>query len=169
MTANSLRAALYARVSTEHQAKANTIGSQMDAIKLRIAQDGLKLDPELEFVDDGYSGEALERPALERLRDQVAAGAVNRVYVLSPDRLARKYAYQVLLVEELQQAGTEVVFLNHPVQPDARRRVAPASPGHHRRIRAGQDPGAQPAREARSGPGGRRERLQPGPLRISLH
>jgi site-specific DNA recombinase len=117
MAASSLRAALYARVSTEHQAKANTVGSQMDALKQRIADDGLKLDPELVFVDDGYSGEALERPALERLRDQVAAGAVDRVYVLSPDRLARKYAYQVLLVEELQRAGTEVVFLNHPVDP----------------------------------------------------
>src|SRR5262249_8114068 len=53
----------------------------------------------------------------ERLRDQVAAGAVDRVYVLSPDRLARKYAYQVLLVEELQRAGAEVIFLNHPVDP----------------------------------------------------
>jgi site-specific DNA recombinase len=117
MTASSLRAALYARVSTEHQAKAHTIGSQLDALRQRIAHDGLKLDPELVFIDDGYSGEVLERPALERLRDQVAAGAVDRVYVLSPDRLARKYAYQVLLVEELQRAGAEVVFLNHPVDP----------------------------------------------------
>jgi site-specific DNA recombinase len=117
MAPNSMRAALYARVSTEHQAKAHTIDSQTDSLKQRIAQDGLGLDPELVFVDDGYSGEALERPALERLRDQVAAGAVDRVYVLSPDRLARKYAYQVLLVEELNRAGTEVVFLNHPVDP----------------------------------------------------
>jgi site-specific DNA recombinase len=115
MAQTSLRAAIYARVSTEHQAKANTISSQLDALKQHVANDGLSLDPELVFVDDGYSGEALERPALERLRDQVSAGAVDRVYVLSPDRLARKYAYQVLLVEEFQRTGTEVVFLNHPV------------------------------------------------------
>ena len=117
MASGTLRTALYARVSTEQRAKANTISSQVDALRQRIEQDGLGLDPELVFVDDGYSGEALERPALERLRDQAAAGAVDRVYVLSPDRLARKYAYQVLLVEELQRAGTEVVFLNHPVDP----------------------------------------------------
>jgi site-specific DNA recombinase len=52
------------------------------------------------------------RLALERLRDRVAAGAVDRLYVHSPDRLARKYAYQVLLVDEFQRAGVEVVFLN---------------------------------------------------------
>src|SRR5262249_49439617 len=115
MASGTLRAALYARVSTEQQAKANTIGSQMDALRQRIQQDGLGLDPELVFVDDGYSGEALARPALERLRDQAAGGAVDRVYCLSPDRLARKCAVPVLLVEELQRAGAEVVFLNHPV------------------------------------------------------
>src|SRR5262249_56077120 len=116
MASGTLRAALYARVSTEQQAKANTIGSQMDALRQRIQQDGLGLDPELVFVDDGYSGEALERPALERLRDQAAAGAVDRVYFLSPDRLPRKYAYQVLLVGELQRAAAQVVFL-HPPPP----------------------------------------------------
>jgi DNA invertase Pin-like site-specific DNA recombinase len=53
------------------------------------------------------------RPALERLRDQAAAGVIDRLYVHSPDRLARRYAYQVLLVDELQRAGVELVFLNH--------------------------------------------------------
>src|SRR5262249_52168948 len=77
MAASSLRAALYARVSTEHQAKVHTIGSELDALKQRMAHDGLKLDPELVFIDDGYSGEVLERHALERLRDQVAAGAAT--------------------------------------------------------------------------------------------
>jgi site-specific DNA recombinase len=57
----------------------------------------------------------LVRPALERLRDQAAAGAVDRLYVYSPDRLARNYAYQVLLLEEWQRWGVEVVFLNQPL------------------------------------------------------
>ena len=64
------------------------------------------------FIDDGYSGATLVRPALERLRDLAAAGGVDRVYVHSPDRLARKYAYQVLLLDELATVGVEVVFLN---------------------------------------------------------
>src|SRR2546428_14051652 len=66
----------------------------------------------MQFLDEGYSGATLIRPALERLRDVIAAGAVDRVYVHSPDRLARKYAYQVLLVEEFRRAGVEVIFLN---------------------------------------------------------
>jgi site-specific DNA recombinase len=109
------RIALYARVSTDKQAQSHTIDSQVNAIKERIAQEGLKLDAELCFCDDGVSGETLERPALERLRDEAASGTIDRVYIHSPDRLARKYAFQVLLVEELRRAGVQVVFLNHPV------------------------------------------------------
>jgi site-specific DNA recombinase len=107
------RAALYARVSSEQQAQAHTIASQVQAIEQRIAQEGLSLEPELRFLDDGYSGATLVRPALERLRDMASAGAIDRLYVHSPDRLARKYAYQVLLVDELQRCGVELVFLNH--------------------------------------------------------
>src|SRR5262245_66309608 len=66
----------------------------------------------MQFLDEGYSGATLVRPALERLRDVSAAGSVDRLYVHSPDRLARKYAYQVLLVDEFRRAGVEVVFLN---------------------------------------------------------
>ena len=65
-------------------------------------------------MDDGYSGATLARPALEQLRDLAAAGALDRVYVHSPARLARRYAYQVLLVDELHRAGVEIVFLNRP-------------------------------------------------------
>ena len=105
--------ALYARVSSEQQAQAGTIASQISALQERIVQDGFAVTGELSFVDEGYSGATLIRPALERLRDAVANGAVDRVYVHSPDRLARKYAYQVLLVDELRRAGVEIVFLNH--------------------------------------------------------
>ena len=80
--------------------------------KLRVAEDGLALPEERQFVDEGYSGATLIRPALERLRDLIAAGGVDRLYVHSPDRLARKYAYQVLLIDEFQRAGVEVIFLN---------------------------------------------------------
>ena len=106
------QAAIYARVSTDRQTEAHTIASQVEALRVRVAADGLPLSEALAFLDDGYSGATLVRPALERLRDVVAAGAVDRLYVHSPDRLARKYAYQVLLVDELCRLGVEVIFLN---------------------------------------------------------
>jgi len=104
--------AIYARVSSKQQAEEGTIGSQLAALRQRVEQDGIHLDNELAFVDEGYSGANLVRPGLERLRDVVTLRGLDRLYVHSPDRLARKYAYQVLLVDEFQRAGVEVVFLN---------------------------------------------------------
>ena len=112
-TSPGTRVALYARVSSDRQAEADTIASQVEALRQRIATEGMILDPELLFLDDGHSGATLIRPALERLRDQAAAGAVDRLYVLSPDRLARHFAYQFLLLEEFGRAGVEVIFVNH--------------------------------------------------------
>jgi site-specific DNA recombinase len=109
------RVALYARVSTEQQARDNTIASQVATLRERIAGDGDQLEPDDAYVDEGYSGSILLRPGLERLRDAVATGAIERVYVLAPDRLARRYAHQVLLMEEFRRAGAEVTFLNHPI------------------------------------------------------
>jgi len=111
-TISIFHVALYARVSSDRQADEGTIASQVEALRQRIAADGYRLDEELSFLDDGYSGSTLLRPALDRLRDQVAAGAIDRLYVHSPDRLARNYALQFVLVEELQRCGVEVLFLN---------------------------------------------------------
>ena len=108
----SMRVAIYARVSSEQQAQEQTIASQVAALHERVAADGSSLDDELRFIDDGISGTTLQRPALERLRDQAYAGGFQKLYVHSPDRLARRYAYQVLLVEELRRYGVEIVFLN---------------------------------------------------------
>jgi site-specific DNA recombinase len=110
-----IRAAIYARVSTDQQAEANTIASQVEALESRLSRDSLTLEKELRFLDEGCSGSTLVRPALERLRDAAAEGAIDRLYVHSPDRLARSYAYQVLLVDELRRCGVELVFLNRPL------------------------------------------------------
>ena len=107
--------ALYARVSSESQARDNTIASQVTALRECIAADGFQLEPDHNYVDEGYSGAILFRPALERLRDAVAGGHVERIYVHAPDRLARRYAHQVLLIDEFHRAGAEVVFLNRPI------------------------------------------------------
>src|SRR5215831_885388 len=109
---NPIQVALYARVSSEPHAEAHTVASQVVALRERVAADGLAVSEAMQFLDEGYSGATLVRPALERLRDVIAAGSVDRLYVHSPDRLARKYAYQVLLVDEFRRAGVEVVFLN---------------------------------------------------------
>ena len=109
----SVRAALYARVSSEQQAAAGTIQSQIDALLARAAADQLTIDPELRFIDDGVSGATLIRPALEKLRDTAAAGAIDRLYVLCPDRLSRTYAHQMVLIDELMRCGVELVFVNH--------------------------------------------------------
>ena len=107
--------ALYARVSSESQARDNTIASQVTALRERIAADGFQLEPDHNYVDEGYSGAILFRPALERLRDAVAASHVERIYVHAPDRIARRYAHQVLLIDEFHRAGAEIVFLNRPI------------------------------------------------------
>jgi site-specific DNA recombinase len=112
MNNHNIQVAIYARVSSEQQVLAHTIESQLEILGEKIKTDGYTLEPDLQFVDAGYSGATLVRPGLEKLRDLAAAGGIDRLYIHSPDRLARKYAYQVLLLDELQRAGVEIVFLN---------------------------------------------------------
>ena len=95
--------ALYARVSSEGQARDNTIASQIAALQERVAADGFRVLPDHAYVDEGYSGTILLRPALEKLRDAVAAGIVTRIYIHAPDRLVRRYAHQILLIEEFHR------------------------------------------------------------------
>ena len=112
-------AALYARVSTTQQEEQGTIASQVMVLKERIAQDGHHLDPAYEFIDDGVSGSYLARPGLDCLRDLASERAFDVLYLLSPDRLARRYAHQCVVLEELSRWGVEVVFLNQPVSGDS--------------------------------------------------
>ena len=80
----TIRAVFYARVSGEQQAAAHTIESQIAALSERASSDGMPVPPERQFVDDGYSGATLIRPALDRLRDFVNVGAIDRIYVHHP-------------------------------------------------------------------------------------
>src|SRR5215217_4107883 len=109
------RAAIYARVSSDQQAERQTIGSQVSDLLARAAAEGRDIGEEFRFLDDGQSGASLVRPALERLRDLVAMSAIDVVYVHAPDRLARSYAHQAVLIEEFARAGTQVMFLNRPI------------------------------------------------------
>jgi site-specific DNA recombinase len=110
----SSNAAIYARVSSARQKEQETIGSQTAALRTHAEQLGLDVPEQWVFCDDGHSGASLVRPALERLRDLVCQVPVDVLLVYSPDRLARKYAYQALLIEEFAKAGTSVVFVKGP-------------------------------------------------------
>ncbi len=113
----STQVALYARVSSDQQNEARTIESQLADLRTRLAAEGITLPAELEFVDNGYSGATLIRPALERLRDVAAAGGIDRLYVHCPDRLGRR--------GPLPQPRSRT---------DTRRSAPVAGPGHDCRI-----------------------------------
>ena len=100
--------------SSERQRQAETIGSQLAALRELAGRRELLVSDDLVFDDDGFSGATLIRPALERLRDRAAEGAFEVLLCHAPDRLARRYAYQVLLLEELQRVGVEVIFAKEP-------------------------------------------------------
>ena len=107
-------AAIYARVSGERQRDDNTIASQTEALIAYAEDHGYSVAPDMIIEDDGYTGAVLERPGLERVRDLAAEGRIDTVLVYAPDRLSRRYAYQVLLIEELARQGVETVFLRAP-------------------------------------------------------
>src|SRR5213075_2700695 len=107
-------AAVYARVSSARQAKDQTIGSQLAALREHAATSRLEVPGEWVFADKGHSGATLVRPGLEALRDLAAQGCLDLLLVYSPDRLARKFAYQALLIEEFARSGVAVRFVKGP-------------------------------------------------------
>ncbi len=107
-------AAIYARVSSEQQKEENTIASQTAALIEFAREQGYGVPDEWVVEDEGFSGASLLRPGLERLRDLAAEGHIQAVLIHSPDRLSRKYAYQVLLTEEFARHGVETIFLKAP-------------------------------------------------------
>jgi site-specific DNA recombinase len=112
-------AAIYARVSSARQKKDQTIGSQTAALRAHAGQNRLEVPDGWVFEDEGHSGATLVRPALEALRDLAAQGCVDVVLCYSPDRLARKFAYQALLVEEFARCGVRVEFVKNGVRGDS--------------------------------------------------
>jgi site-specific DNA recombinase len=107
-------AAIYARVSSDRQKEQHTIASQTAALREYAQTHGYTVPPEWVFQDEGYSVALLVRPGLEALRDLAAAGQIRAALVYAPDRRSRKYAYQVLLAEELARCGVALVFLQAP-------------------------------------------------------
>jgi site-specific DNA recombinase len=117
----AVRVGIYARVSSDAQEARGTIGSQLETLRTRVAAEGDDLVGE--FVDDGYSGARLDRPGLDALRDAAEAGSIEVVWCLSPDRLARSYAYQILILEELARYNVSVRFADAPPLDDPQGRL----------------------------------------------
>ncbi len=113
-----MRAAIYARVSTPRQAKAQNINEQLERLKAHIEQKDLTLEKEHVYLDEGYSGSSLNRPGLDHLRDAATMAEFEVVLVAAPDRQARKYVHQVLLIDELQERGCRVEFMERPMSQD---------------------------------------------------
>ena len=112
-------AAIYARVSSEQQREEHTIASQTAALIEFATSHDLEVPKEWVFEDEGYSGATLERPGLERVRDLAAEGQIQVVLAYAPDRLSRKYAYQILLIEEFARQGVETLFVKAPQSASA--------------------------------------------------
>src|SRR6516225_2540709 len=102
-----MRVAVYARVSTARQAQSQTIEQQLDRLRAAAAERGWALDEQHVYRDDGYSGAGLGRPGLDRLRDHAALADLDVVLVTAPDRLARNYVHQVLLIAERMRRGRQ--------------------------------------------------------------
>ena len=116
-----MRIAIYSRVSTSHQVEHQTIEQQLDRLTAHVqmhAAEGWVLDPTHIFRDEGYSGAVLARPGLDRLRDAVKGHEIDRVLVTTPDRLARNYVHQMVLLEEWARADCLVAFLDRPMSDD---------------------------------------------------
>jgi DNA invertase Pin-like site-specific DNA recombinase len=107
-----MRVAIYARVSTDAQEARGTIGSQLETLRERVAAEGQELVAS--YVDDGFSGARLDRPGLDGLRDAAEAGEIEALWCLTPDRLSRSYAYQVLIADELARHGVAIRYLDAP-------------------------------------------------------
>jgi len=116
-----MRVGIYARVSTDAQEARGTIGSQLETLRTRVSAEGDELVAE--FIDDGCSGARLDRPGLDDLRDAAEAGRVDAVWCLSPDRLARSYAYQILILDELARYQVPVRFTDTPPLDDPQGRL----------------------------------------------
>jgi site-specific DNA recombinase len=118
-----MRTAIYVRVSTQRQAQAQTIEQQLSRLRLYISEQGWSLEPEHVFVDDGYSGAKLNRPGLDSLRDRAALAEVDVALITEPDRLARNYVHQMVVIEELEKRGISVQFLDRPMSDDPHDRL----------------------------------------------
>jgi len=108
-----MKIASYCRVSSEKQEEEKTIDSQIAELGLYAKENNHVVVEK--YIDNGYSGSLLARPSLDRLRDDASKGIFEAVLIHSPDRLARKYVYQEIVIEELKNKGIQTIFKNRRI------------------------------------------------------
>ena len=113
-----MKVALYARVAAQCQGKKGPMASQIEALRTHAKKQRYEVTEDYVCCDDGYSGASLARPGLDRLRDGAQAGAFDAVLVLSPDRLSRKYAHWILLLDEFEACAMPVIFPEQPLSDE---------------------------------------------------
>ena len=118
-----MRVALYTRVSTQRQAQTQMIAQQLERLQTHVEAQGWVLEPDHIYWDDGYSGAKLDRPGLDSLRDHAALAEFDMVLITEPDRLARNYVQQMLVLEELGRRGIRVEFLERPMSDEPNDRL----------------------------------------------
>jgi site-specific DNA recombinase len=118
-----MRVAIYVRVSTQRQAQTQTIEQQMARLRAHVQEQGWILELEHIYRDEGYSGATLNRPGLDSLRDRAALAEFDVALITEPDRLARNYVHQMLVIDELERRGIQVEFLDRPMSDDPHDRL----------------------------------------------
>ena len=162
-------AAIYARVSSDKQREENTIASQTAALITFAREQQFEVPQEWVFEDDGYSGASLIRPGLERVRDLAAEGLIQAILVYAPDRLSRRYAHQILLIEELARAGVETLFVRAPRGSTPEDELLVQFQGMIAEYERAQDSGALAPRQTTSRPPGRSQRAERRTFRIPFY
>ena len=161
-----MRVAVYARVPAARQAQSQTIEQQLDRLRAAAAERGWELDDQHVYRDDGYSGARIGRPGLDRLRDHAALAELDAVLVTAPDRLARNYVHQVLLIDELAGHGCQVEFLDRPMSADPHDQLLLQVRGGGRGVRADADRRADAPRAAGQAAGGHAAAMDHGAVRV---
>ncbi|MDB5260281.1 MAG: putative site-specific recombinase, resolvase family [Candidatus Nomurabacteria bacterium] len=101
--------AVYGRVSSSNQENEGTIETQLSAVNEFSKKNGYTIVQK--YTDEGWSGDSIARPALDQLRMDAKKKIWSAVLMYDPDRLARRYSYQELIMDELKEAGIEVIFV----------------------------------------------------------
>lgn len=112
------KAVLYARVSSQKQKEDETIESQELILREFAVKEGYQIPESWIFLDNGVSGQSLQRPALDELRDLIRTEPVDAILIYAPDRLARSYPYQLILLDEFRRCGVKVHFIKNAPQGD---------------------------------------------------
>jgi site-specific DNA recombinase len=109
-------AAIYARVSSDQQKADETIDSQIDTLLRFSKESGFEIYPEMIIRDEAESGPSIDRPGLDLIRDMAYDGILEAIFIYSPDRLARKFVYQLILEEEFKKHGARIYYFKSKSQ-----------------------------------------------------